>query len=154
MIMIGMAYQYSIVAAGGAYVGMQHSHKGLGYLLLVVALLNLALSLSAAKNPATFAKFMRLCHHIYLFGGRFTLILGTGMLFSNPGVQAQNFVGYWWVFLSILLWGVAEVTAKRLVKTELNDVVEGVPPSKNLLIGFSVELIVLILIFLCMIYRT
>ena len=151
--MIGMAHQYSMVAAGGAYIGMQHSHQGLGYLLLVVALLNLAISLSKAKNPVTFARFMRLCHQIYLFGGRINLLLGFGMLFINPGLRPQNLIDYWWILLSIILWGVAEVVAKRLVKKELNDVVEGIPPSKNLLIGFSIELIVLISIFLCMIYR-
>ena len=152
--MMGYGPEYLFLAAGGAYTGMLHSHTGLGYLLLVVSLINIALSLSAAKNPRTFAKFMRLCHSIYLFGGRANIVLGIGMLMMNAGIRPAEVLGYWWMIASVCLWGGAEVVAKRLVKSDLNEVQDGIPPSKNLLIGFLIEFVVLVFIYLCMIYRT
>lgn len=146
-------YKYSVIAAGGAYTGLQHSHYGLGYLLLVVALLNIALSLSPSKNPQNFSKMMRLCHQIYLFGGRSNLILGISMVVMKPGWIPEQLTGMWWMVLPVLLWGGAEVVSKRLVKPQLQAILEGLPSNRNLLIGFLVELIVLALIFLCMIYR-
>ena len=152
--MFEIGHQYLFLGAGGAYVGMLHSHTGLGYLLLVVALINIALSLSATKNPRTFANFMRLCHNVYLFGGRFNVVLGIGMLIMNAGVRPSELVRYWWIIVSIALWGGAEVVAKRLVKSDLLAIQDGVPPSKNLTIGFCVEFVILLCIYLCMIYRT
>lgn len=146
--------QYIFLAAGGAYVGMLHSHTGLGYLLLVVSLINIALSLSASKTPRAFAKFMRLCHNIYLFGGRANVVLGIAMIATNAGVRPTELLRYWWIVVSILLWGVAEVVSKRLVKADLHEVQDGIPPSKNLFIGFCIEFVVLVCIYLCMIYRT
>ena len=149
-----LGLQYIFLAAGGAYVGMLHSHTGLGYLLLVVSLINIALSLSASKTPRAFAKFMRLCHNIYLFGGRLNVVLGIAMIIMNVGVRPTSLVQYWWIVISILLWGVAEMVSKRLVKSDLNEVQDGIPPSKNLSIGFCIEFVVLVCIYLCMIYRT
>ena len=149
---LGLQYMF-LAAGGGAYVGMRHSHMGLGYLLLVVALINIALSLSASKTPRVFAKFMRLCHNIYLFGGRANVVLGIVMVIINTGFHYTEFLQYWWIVTSILLWGVAEVVSKRLVKADLNEVQDGIPPSKNLSIGFCVEFAVLVCIYLCMIYR-
>lgn len=146
-------YKYSVIATGGAYTGLQHSHYGLGYLLLVVALLNIALSLTPSKNPQNFSTLMRLCHKIYLFGGRSNLLLGIGMIAVNPGWIPEQMTGLWWMVLPVLLWGGAEVVSKRLVQPQLQAILEGLPPNKHLLIGFLVELTVLALIFLCMIYR-
>ena len=156
--MMGIGQEYMFLAAGAATVGgadkgMLHSHTGLGYLLLVVSLINIALSLSASKNPRTFAKFMRLCHNIYLFGGRANIILGVGMLVMNAGARPATLLGYWWMVASVLLWGGAEVAAKRLVKSDLNEVQDGVPPSRNLLTGFLIEFVILVLIYVCMVYR-
>ena len=107
-------------------------HAGLDTFLSSLWSTLLSLSL---KTPRAFAKFMRLCHNIYLFGGRLNVVLGIAMI-SNGGVRPTELVRYWWIVVSILLWGVAEVVSKRLVKSDLNNVQDGIPPSKNLSIGF------------------
>ena len=135
---------------GKALVGMIHGHSGLGHLLLVVSLVNIALVLSVSRNPQTLAKIIKLGHNIYLFGGRFNVLLGFALLSMNPGSRPASFVGYWWIVLSVILWGGAEVVAKRMIKSDMDGVQDGLPVSKNMIMGFVIELVILLVVFACM----
>ena len=138
---------------GQALVGMVHGHTGLGNLLLVVSLCNIALVLTVSKNPSALAKIIKLGHNIYLFGGRLNILLGFGLMMMGAYSPA-NITGYWWIILSVLSWGGVEVVSKRMIKEDLEGVLEGLPPSQKMVLGFVLELIILIVIFACMHMRT
>ena len=135
---------------GKALVGMIHGHSGLGHLLLVVSLFNIALVLSVSRNPQTLAKILKWGHSIYLLGGRANVLLGFTLLAMNPGSRPNTLIAYWWIVLSVLAWGGAEVVAKRMIKTDISGVQEGLPVSKNMTVGFVIELVILVIIFACM----
>ena len=129
--------------------GLMHGHSGMGHLLMVVVLINIAFALSASKNPTSLAKIMRTCHVVFLMVGRFNIVLGLVLAF----LLKVSLLEQWQYIASVFLWGGVEVASKRLVKPELQSVSDGIAATKNLLLGFFAELVVLILIFLCMYYN-
>ena len=120
-----------------------HSHSGLAYLILLAGLLNVGLALSVAKKPITVAKVMLWSHRVLMWGGRFNIVLGFVFWyvigFVNVGV-----VGNLWAFASVLIWGGIEVFGKRFTKEGLSVAVKGTPTGRKLLIGSSVQLILII----------
>ena len=129
--------------------GLMHGHSGMGQLLMVVVLINIAFALSASKNPLGLAKIMRLCHMFFLMVGRLNIILGIILAI----ILSKNLLTEWQYVASIFLWGGVEVSSKRLVQPELQSISDGIAATKNLLLGFFAELIVMTLIFLCMYYK-
>lgn len=129
--------------------GLMHGHSGMGHLLMVVVLINIAFALSASKNPSSLAKIMRICHVVFLMVGRLNIVLGLVLAF----LLKLSFLDQWQYLVSVFLWGGVEVASKRLVKPELQSISDGIAATKNLLLGFFAELVVLILIFLCMYYN-
>ena len=132
------------------YIGLLHSHTGLAYVLFLAALLNLACALvpGAKSNDGQsrpIARVMKVSHIIVLNAGRVNLLIGLGMIFmldvlSNP-------LSYWWAWLSLLLWGPVEVAAKRLVKPEIQYIQDGGQPTKRLLLGTGIQLVLVATIF-------
>ena len=126
-----------------------HSHSGLAYLILLASLLNVALALSVSKNPVSLAKVMLWSHRVVLWGGRITLVLGIIYLMNGPWIN-NGVLKNFWAFGSIFLWGGVEVLGKRMVKEDLSFALDGAPTSKNLILGVSLQLLLMIVIFALM----
>ena len=129
--------------------GLLHGHSGMGQLLMVVVLINIAFAFSASKNPLGLSKIMRICHTIFLMVGRLNIVLGIILAI----ILGKNLLAEWQYIVSIFLWGGVEVSSKRLVQPELKSISDGIAATKNLTLGFFAELIVMTLIFLCMYYK-
>ena len=129
--------------------GLMHGHSGVGHLLIVVALINIAFALSDSKSPSSITKIMQICHVAFLTVGRLNIILGLVLAFSLKfGLPDQ-----WRYIVAVFLWGGVEFASKRLIQPELKSISDGIAATKNLVLGFFAELVVLILIFLCMYYN-
>ena len=126
-----------------------HSHSGLAYLILLASLLNVGLALSVAKKPSIVAKVMLWSHHFLMWGGRFNIILGF-VFWYVVGFVHVGIVGNIWAFASVLIWGVIEVFGKRFVKEGLSVALQGEQPDNKLLIGSSVQLLLIVVIFALM----
>ena len=74
--------------------------------------------LTVSKNPSTLAKIIKWGHNIYLFGGRFNILLGFGLMMMVSGYWPTTITGYWWIILSVLSWGGVEVVSKRMIKED------------------------------------
>ena len=130
-------------------VGFQHAHTGLAYLIFVACLVNLALVLSVSKKPASLANVMRWSHQVVLWGGRVNLLIGAVFWYMAKFYE-RDLISHWWVVASVLLWGGVEVLGKRMVNADLQFVRDGAPPGKKLLIGVSLQLLIVALIFAMM----
>lgn len=128
-------------------IGLRHSHFGLAILIFVLALLNLVFALMPNKSNPAMAKVMKISHSIVLWGGRGNLFFGLGVYFMNPAYLAKPIMEMWWAWLALLLWGPVEAVSKRMIKPDLDYVLEGGQSSKKLAIGFGIELIVVAIIF-------
>ena len=121
------------------------AHQGMAYLITLFGFVNVALALSVARNPAGLAKIMIWTHRVVLMGGRLSLLLGISLLV----VRDMGFhpIAHWWAWSSLLLWGGVEMASKRLVSPELDFARDGVDPSNKLLMGLSIELLIIGAIF-------
>ena len=129
-------------------VGLLHSHSGLAYVVFFAALLNLFLGLKATTSKEVSAVYapLRWSHLIFLWGGRFNVLLG--LIFWMMGnFIALNLTQQWWAILSLLLWGPIEVMSKRFVQPELEVLSAGAKADKRLTIGVAVQLLCITLIF-------
>ena len=129
--------------------GLLHSHSGLAYLVLFASLLNVALALTVSKNPIAVAKVILWSHRIVIWGGRINIIVGT-VFWYKLGFASVGIVGNLWALISFLLWGGVEVMVKRMVKEDLSCALDGAPTSKNLMLGVSLQLLIMIIIFALM----
>ena len=127
-------------------VGLIHGHKGLAYLIFVLALVNVVLSLMPNKNTPKMVKIIKMTHMLMLNLGRTTLLVGLGVWLV---VHSANFAS-WWAWSALLLWGPMEVVAKRLGKPEVKYMVDGGQASNKLTIGVVVELVIIAVIFALM----
>ena len=124
-------------------VGLIHLHKSLAHLLVLSALLGMILAVAGAGKKAGLAKVMLKTH---TFG-----VLMLGRLIYVAGLGAAMAVGHSflqpWVLAGIVLWGVVEVVGKRMVSAELRAVLDGGVGSTKLLIGATIELVVIVLVY-------
>ena len=121
--------------------GLIHGHKTLAYLMFGAALVNLVLALMPNRS----AKVVKLLHAVVMNMGRLALLLGLSLWavkWSGAPVTAM-----WWAWSALLLWGPMEVVAKRLVKPDIQYMLDGGESSKKLTIGLAVELVVITIIF-------
>jgi hypothetical protein len=66
---------------------------------------------------------------------------------KNPAYLAKPIMEMWWAWLALLLWGAVEVVSKRMIKPDLDYVLEGGQSSTKLAIGFTIELLVIAIIY-------
>jgi hypothetical protein len=127
-------------------VGLLHSHSGLAYLLFLAALVNLVLALTPGKKAAGIAKTMSVFHSIILWCGRLNLLIGI-VMWQFGSLSQAPFINLWWAWSALLLWGPVEVLGKRFVRPDLEFMKEGGSPSKKLLLGSSLQLMLIAIIF-------
>ena len=124
-------------------VGLLHLHKMLAYVLVLVAVGNVVLALTGGRSNPRLAKILRVSHNFgALMIGRLNILLGLVMVFvlSYP-------LTTWWLWVSVLLWGPAEVAGKRMVKAELQTVLDGGAGGSRMVAGTALQLLCVVLIF-------
>jgi len=123
--------------------GLNHLHTNLAHLLVLFALVGMMLAvLGAAKKPAL-AGIMAKNHKFgVLMLGRLIYVAGFGLAFAAGHSLTQP-----WIAAGILLWGAVEVAGKRLVKPELDGVVEGGVSSGRLMAGAAIQLVVIVTVY-------
>ena len=125
--------------------GLVHGHKGLAYLMFVLALVNVVMTLMPNRNTPTMAKIINVVHSIVVNLGRLMLIVGMSIwIFKWSQVTVLNM---WWAWSALLLWGPIEVVSKRLVKPEVTYMMDGGQSTNKLTIGVIIELLVIAVIF-------
>ncbi len=124
-------------------IGLIHLHKSLAHLLVLSALLSMILAVAGAGKKASLANIMA---KVNKFG-----VLMLGRLIYVAGLAVTIVGGYpilqLWLLTGLLMWGVVEVAAKRLVAAELEGVVDGDPGSGKLLAGAAIQLVVIVLVY-------
>ena len=124
-------------------IGLIHLHKSLAHLLVLASLLSMILAVAGAGKKASLANIMA---KVNKFG-----VLMLGRLIYVAGLAVTIVGGYpilqLWLLSGLLLWGVVEVAAKRLVAPELDGVVDGGPGSGKLLAGAAIQLVVIVLVY-------
>ena len=126
--------------------GLNHLHTNLAHLLVLFALINMILAVLGAGRKPTLASIMGKSHKFgVMMLGRLIYVAGLGLAM----VAGHSFLQPW-ILAGILLWGAVEVAGKRFVTAELNSVSEGAPGSSRLLIGATIQLVVIVLIYALM----
>lgn len=122
-------------------IGLIHGHKSLAYLMFGIALINVVLALMPNRN----AKALKILHTILMNTGRLTLIIGLSIWAVKwSGAPILNM---WWAWSALLLWGPIEVLAKRLVKPDIQYLLDGGQSSKKLVMGTVGQLLIIAMIF-------
>lgn len=125
--------------------GLVHGHKGLAYLLFVLALVNVVMTLMPNRNTPTMAKIINVVHSLVVNLGRLMLIVGVSIWWLN--YNQVPLISMWWAWSAIFLWGPIEMVSKRLVKPEVTYMMDGGQSTNKLTIGVIVELLVIAVIF-------
>lgn len=122
-------------------IGLIHGHKSLAYLMFGIALINVVLALMPNRN----AKVLKILHTILMNTGRLTLIIGLSIWAVKwNGAPILNM---WWAWSALLLWGPIEVLAKRMVKPDIQYLLDGGQSSKKLVMGTVGQLLIIAVIF-------
>lgn len=122
-------------------IGLIHGHKSLAYLMFGIALINVVLALMPNRN----AKVLKILHTILMNTGRLTLLIGLSIwMVKWSGAPVLNM---WWAWSALLLWGPVEVLAKRMVKPDIQYLLDGGQSSKNLVIGTVGQLLIIAIVF-------
>ena len=125
-------------------VGLIHGHKSLAYLMFGIALINVVLALKPNKS----AKALKILHTVLMNIGRLTLLVGLSLWTVKwSGVPILNM---WWAWSALLLWGPIEVLAKRMVKPEIQYLMDGGQSSNKLVKGTVGQLLIIAIIFALM----
>lgn len=125
-------------------VGLIHGHKSLAYLMFGIALINVVLALKPNKS----AKALKILHTVLMNTGRLTLVVGLSLwILVWGGTPVLNM---WWAWSALLLWGPIEVLAKRLVKPEIQYLMDGGQSSSKLVTGTVGQLLIIAVIFALM----
>lgn len=124
--------------------GLLHLHRTLGYVVFVVALVDLVLALTMARSDARVARLLSSVHTFgFLMAGRLNLLIGILLLALLPQWPMTT----WWAWAGLLLWGPIEAVSKRLVAPELAVARDGGTASSRMILGTAVELVVVVAIF-------
>ena len=124
-------------------VAIQHLHKSLAYLVILSALVDMILAVLGAGKKAGLARIMSKTHNFGLMmTGRLVYVLG----FANVSMYGHSFSNHA-VLAGIVLWIPMEVVAKRMVKPELSDVIDGGRAGGRLMAGAAIQLLVIVAIF-------
>ena len=127
----------------------ENLHKFLGYTVFLVAVFDMGMVMTSARTEAMMARIVGWAHNIGLIWlGRLEILVGIGMLMRSREVYLDSALGYAWpAWVSLLLWGLVEVMAKRKIKPELQVVQDGGKASSHLVKGAGVQLLVVTVIF-------
>ena len=124
-------------------VGIQHMHRSLAYLVILSALIDMILAVMGANKKASLAGIMSKTHKFGLMmAGRLVYLLG----FANVVLGGHSFANHA-IIAGIILWIPMEVVAKRMVKPELSDVLEGGRAGGKLMAGAAIQLLVIVATF-------
>ena len=121
--------------------GLIDGHKTLAYLMFGFALVNLVLALMPNRN----GKVLKILHSAVLNIGRLALVIGISLWAVNW--SAAPVLGMWWAWSALLLWGPMEVISKRLVKPDIQYLLDGGESSSKLTMGMVGELLIVTVIF-------
>ena len=125
-------------------IGLIHGHKSLAYLMFGIALINVVLALKPNKS----AKALKVLHTVLMNIGRLTLVVGLSLWTVKwSGAPILNM---WWAWSALLLWGPIEVLAKRMVKPEIQYLMDGGQSSNKLVKGTVGQLLIIAIIFALM----
>ena len=116
-------------------------HKALAYLMFGFALVNLVLALMPNRN----GKVLKILHSAVLNIGRLALLIGISLWVVKW--SAAPVVSMWWAWSALLLWGPMEVISKRLVKPDIQYLLDGGESSSKLTMGMVGELVIVTIIF-------
>jgi hypothetical protein len=128
---------------------MDDAHKYLGYLLLVLPMLQLVLVLAGARKregPARLVK--KISSDGYNIVGVIVILLGLGLWHGRGYPISAVFL-----WLSLLLWLPVAIAAKRMVLPECEVALGGGEGSAKLLVGTLVQLLCIVTIFVLMTVR-
>ena len=95
--------------------GLVHGHKGLAYLLFVLALVNVVMTLMPNRNTPTMAKIINVVHSLVVNLGRLMLIVGVSIWWLN--YNQVPLISMWWAWSAIFLWGPIEMVSKPILRT-------------------------------------
>ena len=125
-------------------VGLLHLHRTLGYIIFVVALVDLVLVIVKARTDARVASLTAKVHNFgLLMAGRLNLLIGIVLLAIGTTYPLTT----WWAWAGLLLWVPIEIVAKRLVKPELAVAADGGTASGRMTLGAVLELLCIVAIF-------
>ena len=128
-------------------VGLLHMHKGLAYLVFLVALLNAVLVLSNSQPEPRVARVIQVGTRFGVaMGGRIVVLLGLVLWMMLP----QHGLGTWWAWASLVGWAPVEILSKRMVAPQLERVLEGKKIQQKLLWGVLGQLVLVAAIFAVM----
>ena len=123
-------------------------HMVLGNTIFFAAVCNMILALSVARSDATMARVMKWSHSVgVVWAGRLVILMGIGMVMRFKGVYLSSAMGFAWQgWVSILLWAPVEIMAKRMVRPDLDVVMDGGDASSRLAMGSGIQLLVVTVI--------
>ena len=125
-------------------VGLIHGHKSLAYLMFGIALINVVLALKPNKS----VKALKILHTALMNIGRLTLVIGLSLwMLVWRGTPDINM---WWAWLVLLLWGPIEILARKIVKPEIQYLMDGGQFSNKLVTGTVGQLLIIAIIFALM----
>jgi hypothetical protein len=124
-------------------IGLLHLHRTLAYLVFLVALADMVLALTKARTDPRMATILRWSHSVgVIWAGRVTLVVGGALM-----VVSHLPLATWWIWVCLLLWGPVEAVAVRLVKPDVQAVLDGGTASGRLVGGTLVQLVCIVTIF-------
>ena len=125
-------------------IGLIHGHKSLAYLMFGIALINVVLALMPNRS----AKTLKVLHMVLMNVGRLTLLVGLSVWIVKW--SGAPFANMWWAWSALILWGPIEVLAKRMVKPEIQYLMDGGQSSSKLVKGTVGQLLIIAVIFALM----
>lgn len=136
---------------GGPLVqGLVHLHRTLGYALVFLALANVAGALSVRHSAAHVGRIVgRSVRFGVLLGGRFVLLIGAG-LFVAEGLPWSE----WWLWVTVVLWAVVELAARRMIFPETELLELGSGTLRPVVVGTTIQLLAIVGIFVLMKVRS
>jgi hypothetical protein len=129
--------------------GLVHLHRTLGYALMFLALANVAGALSVRHSPAHVARVVgRSVRFGVLLGGRIVLLMGV-VLFVVQSVPWSA----WWMWVTVVLWAVVELAARRMIFPETELLALGSGTLRPVVVGTTIQLLAIVGIFVVMTVR-
>ena len=126
--------------------GLADLHRMLGYALMFLALANVAGALSVRHSPADVGRMVgRSVRFGVLLGGRFVVLAGAALFV----LQRLPWSG-WWMWVTVVLWAVVELSARRMIFPETELLELGSGTLRPVVIGTTVQLVAIVGIFVLM----
>jgi hypothetical protein len=129
--------------------GLVHLHRTLGYALMFLALANVAGALSVRHSPAHVGRIVaRSVRFGVLLGGRIVLLAGVALFLAQQMPWTE-----WWMWATVVLWAVVEISARRMIFPETELLELGSGTLRPVVIGTTIQLVAIVGIFVLMTVR-